>query len=77
MMLFITLETLLGTTCPLTSIESSLRGIDQSKSFIKYWVTQAIYWDFSTQFFIIFYCILLGWKFLMWKLCPPTNKKGV
>ena len=34
MMMFITLETLLGMTCPLTSIENRFRGIYQSKSFI-------------------------------------------
>ena len=64
MVLFITLETLLGITCPLTSIENSLRGIHQSKSFIGYWIKQIIYWDFPTQFFIILYCIFLGWIFL-------------
>ena len=77
MVLFITLETLLGITCPLTSIENSLRGIQQSKSFIGYWIKQIIYWDFPTQFFIILYCVFLGWTFLMWKLCPPINTKGV
>jgi len=73
MMLFITLETLLGITCPLTSIENSLRGIYQSNSFIGYWIKQFIYWDFPTQVFIILYCICLGWTFLMWKLYPPKN----
>ena len=77
MMIFVTLETLLGITCPLTSIENSLRGIHQSQSFIGYWINQIIYWDFPTQFFIILYCIFLGWTFLMWKLCPPRNTKGV
>ena len=75
MMVFITLETLLGITCPLTSIENSLRGIYQSKSFIGYWIKQIIYWDFPTHFFIILYCIFLGWTFLMWKLYPPRNTK--
>ena len=75
MMAFITLETLFGITCPLTSIENSLRGIDQSTSFIAYWVQQIIYWDFPTQFFLILYCILLGWTLLMWKLYPPKNVK--
>ena len=77
MMVFVTLETLLGITCPLTSIENSLRGIHQSKSFVGYWIKQIIYWDFPTQFFIILYCVFLGWTFLMWKLCPPSNTKGV
>jgi len=75
MMVFITLETLLGITCPLTSIEDNLRGIYQSKSFIGYWIEQIIYWDFPIQYFIILYCILLGWTLLMWKLFPPRNIK--
>ena len=76
-MVLITLETLLGITCPLTSIENSLRGIYQSKSFVAYWVKQTIYWNFSTELFVFLYCIFLGWTFLMWKLCPPIVKKGV
>jgi hypothetical protein len=77
MIVFVTLETLLGITCPLTSIENSLRGIHQSKSFIGYWIKQIIYWDFPTHFFIILYCVLLWGTLLMWKLCPPRNTKGV
>ena len=72
MMVFITLETLWGLTCPLTSIENSLRGINQPKSFIAYWIEKIVYWDFPTQFFLILYCISLGWTFLIWKLCPPN-----
>jgi hypothetical protein len=71
MMMFVTLETVLGITCPLTSIENNLRRIYQSKSFIEFWIKQVIYWDFTSQFFITLYCILLGWTFLMWKLFPP------
>jgi len=75
MMVFITLETLLGITCPLTFIENSLRGIYQSQSFIQYWIKQIIYWDVPVHFFIILYCIFLGWTFLMWKLFPPRKSK--
>ena len=77
MMTFITLEALLGITCPLTSIENELRERYQSKSFIGYWIEQIIYWDFPTQFFIILYCILLGWIYLMFKLFPPKKNKKV
>jgi hypothetical protein len=76
MMIFITLETLLGITCPLTSIENNLRGIDESTSFILYWIKHIIFWDFPTQFFIILYCMFLGWTFLMWKIFPPIIKKS-
>ena len=71
MMIFVTLETLFGITCPMTLMENSLRGINDSTSFISYWINQIIYWNFPTQFFIFLYCICLVWTFLMWKIFPP------
>ena len=75
-MLFITLEALLGITCPLTSIENNLRGVDKTTSFISYWINQIIYWDLPSKFFIILYCAVLIWTFLLWKLFPPINKNS-
>ena len=74
MMSFITFETLLGIICPLTIIENNLRGINESHSFISMWVGQIIYWDLPSKFFVILYCILLLWTFLMWKIYPPVKK---
>ena len=74
MMSFITFETLLGMICPLTIIENSLRGINENHSFISMWVGQIIYWDLPSKFFVILYCILLLWTFLMWKIYPPVKK---
>ena len=76
MMMFVTLETLLGITCPLTSIENNLRGIYESTSFVSYWIKKIIYWDFPTQFFIILYFVFLVWTFLIWKFFPPRIKKS-
>ena len=75
MMIIVTFETLLGITCPLTLIENSLRGINHSTSFISHWINQIIYLNFPSQFFVILYCGVLGWTFLLWKLFPPMNKK--
>ena len=75
MMIFVTLETLFGITCPLTLMENSLRGINDSSSFISYWINQIIYWNFPSQFFIILYCVVMAWTFLLWKLFPPMIKK--
>ena len=75
LMAFITLETLIGITCPLTSLENSLRGIYQSQTFVGYWVKQIIYWNFPSQIFLVLYCVFLGWTIFMWKLFPPSNKK--
>ena len=75
MMIFITLETLCGLTCPLTSFENYLRGIDQSKSFLGYWLGKIIYWELPSLFFIVLYCMVLGLIILMWRLFPPLNIK--
>ena len=75
MMIFITFETLLGIVCPLTIIENNLRGINENHSFISKWIGKLIYWDFPSKFFLILYCILLLWTFLMWKIYPPVKKK--
>ena len=73
LMIFITVETFFGMTCPLTYIENNLRGIYGSTSFIGYWIQKIVYWDFPNQFFIIVYFLFLCWTFLMLKLYPPKN----
>ena len=74
MIAFVTVETILGITCPLTEIENSIRGVNQSNSFISYWIMQIIYWDLPSIFFLILYSITLGWVLFLWKLCPPRNR---
>ena len=74
LMFLVTFETLVGITCPLTSIENNLRGMSNSKSFISFWIEKIIYWDFPTKFFIFLYFIFLGWTLLMWKIYPPNLK---
>ena len=73
MMLIVTLESILGITCPLTYIENSLRGIYEAQSFVAYWVRQIVFWDLPTEFFLTLYCICLLWTLLMWKLFPPRS----
>ena len=74
LMFIVTFETLVGITCPLTSIENYLRGINNSKSFVSFWIEKIIYWDFPTSFFIFLYFVFLGWTLLMWKIYPPKFK---
>ena len=74
LMFIVTFETLVGITCPLTSIENYLRGINNSKSFVSFWIEKIIYWNFPTSFFIFLYFVLLGWTLLMWKIYPPKFK---
>ena len=51
LMMFLTLETLIGITCALTSLENVLRGITQSDSFIRFWIWNLIYWDLPPHIF--------------------------
>ena len=74
MMSFITFETLLGMACPLTILENNLRDINENQLFVSKWMSEIIYWDFPSKFFIVLYCIFLGWTFLMWKNYPPIKK---
>ena len=74
LMFIVTFETLVGITCPLTSIENYLRGINNSKSFVSFWIEKIIYWDFPTSFFMFLYFVFLGWTLLMWKIYPPKFK---
>ena len=74
MMIFITFETLLGMACPLTILENNLRDINENQLFVSKWMSEIIYWDFPSEFFLILYCLCLGWTFLIWKKYPPIKK---
>ena len=74
MMIFVTIETILGLSCPLTVLENNLRGINENQLFLSRWITEVIYWDFPSEFFLILYCLCLGWTFLIWKKYPPIEK---
>ena len=74
MMIFVTFETILGLSCPLTVLENNLRGINENQLFLSRWITEVIYWDFPSEFFLIIYCLCLGWTYLMWKKYPTIEK---
>ena len=74
---FVTLEALLGITCPLTEIENKIRGFSQSNSFISYWIIKVIYWDMTNINFLIIYSLSLVWTLILWKMCPPINDKKI
>ena len=72
-MALVTLETILGLTCPLTLIENYLSGMNTSESFIGFWVKRIFYYDLPMEYFAISYFLCLAWTFSMWKLFPPRN----
>ena len=70
----ITVETIVGLTCPLTVLENMFRDVDYSKSFMAHWIAQILYWDLPSQVFVILYCLCLGWVLILWKVFPPIQK---
>ena len=73
---FVTFEAILGIACPLTQLESYLRNIDFSQSFISYWIGWLIYWDLPTSFFTILYLSCSLWSILFWVIHPPMKTGG-
>ena len=74
---FITLEAILGMTCPLTIIESTLRQLEYQQSFVAHWISRVIYWDLPPYFFLILYSSCLVLSLVFWKVHPPNyfNRK--
>ena len=73
---FITFQTIVVLTCPVTSVENNLRGFFYSDSFIVFWIKKLIFWNLPTIFFICLYSSLLLWTFIMWKIFPPNKNKN-
>ena len=68
---FITLEAVLGITCPLTIVENTLRQIEYQESFVSYWLSHFIYWDLPAYFFVTLYSGCFFWSLIFWRVCPP------
>ena len=75
LMTLITIETIIGITCPLTVIENNLRGIYISNSFFSSLVSKIIFWELPRLFFLILYILCLFWTIFIWFRFPPEKKK--
>ena len=73
LLFFVSLESIFGLTCPLTSIENYLRNIVNTKTFISYWLETIIYWDLPNIFFVGLYSLSLMLTIFWWKLFPPKK----
>ncbi len=69
---FVTLEAMLGITCPLTTLEDSLRGIEASESFIGRWLAALIYWNAPPWVFAVAYSLFLSLVLWAWWRWPAT-----
>ena len=72
-MFFVTLETVMGVTCPLTIIENDLRGIMTSNSFIGMWIRKILFFDFPSEYFLVTYILCSIWTILIWISFPPEK----
>ena len=70
----ITVQTIVGLTCPLTVLENMFRDVDYSSSFMSYWIAQILYWDLPNHVFVALYLLCLVWVSILWKICPPIQK---
>ena len=71
---FVTAETIVGLTCPLTILENMFRDVDYTSSFVSYWVAQILYWDLPSEVFILLYSSCFGLVLILWRVCPPIKK---
>ena len=71
---FITAETIVGLTCPLTVLENMFRDVNYSSSFMSYWMAQILYWDLPSEVFVLLYSLCFGWVLILWRVCPPIKK---
>ena len=71
MMSFVTVETILGASCPLTVLEDWLRGVAGQQSFMQRWAGSLIYWHAPPWVFTILYLLVTLLIVIAWKIVPP------
>jgi hypothetical protein len=71
---FVTAETLLGLTCPLTMWEDMLRGASSERSFVGRWVARLLYYDFPEWVFAVAYSVFTLAVVCAWWLVPPQRR---
>ncbi|MBU1042340.1 MAG: DUF2784 domain-containing protein [Proteobacteria bacterium] len=83
----VALESALGLTCPLTDVESALRGFAKAAAdaapyrggFIAHWLGKFLYYDFDERVFLALYVAALGLTLLAWLVVKPrrnTTRRG-
>ena len=71
LMSFVTVEAMLGVSCPLTVLEDWLRGVSGQQSFVQRWVGALIYWDVPPGVFTVLYLLVTILIVVAWKIVPP------
>ena len=71
---FVTIETIFGIVCPLTTLEQYLRNQNNNDSIYVNVIHKIMYWDFSAHYFLILYvCCLIYLVFLWYYFKPEDN----
>ena len=72
---FISVEALLGITCPLTRLEDWLRGESSASGFVARWLSRWMYWDLPAWVFGVVYVGVFLCAVLLWFMVPPRDSK--
>lgn len=74
--LFVTAETVVGFTCPLTAWENVLRREDTNGvGFVAGWVRRLLYYDVPLWVFGLIYAVAAILAVLLWRWVPPFSKR--
>jgi Protein of Unknown function (DUF2784) len=74
---FVTIETLLGFTCPLTLWEDALRNRDSGHGFIARWVGELLYYDLPGWVFLLAYLLFALAVAATFLLIPPEPRRRI
>ena len=72
-MLFVSAEALLGSVCPLTLWEDTLRGNTAGSGFIARWIGRLIYYDLPAWVFTTTYLAFTTALVITWIRLPPRQ----
>jgi hypothetical protein len=73
LMAVVTIEAMLGITCPLTTLEDWLRGAGDERSFVSRWLFALLYWNAPAWAFATAYAAFLGLVVWAWQKWPPDR----
>jgi hypothetical protein len=75
MMLLVLIESFAGIMCPLTWLESNLRGTGApGEGFVAYWIHELMFYQFPPWVFVLLYAAFFGVIVGLWRLVPPNRK---
>jgi polyferredoxin len=79
--LIVVAEVWLGATCPLTTVELSLRAkagtTTYAGSFVGHWLQRFLYYDAPSWVFVVAYSLFGLLVVATWYRFPPTRRRGV